>query len=679
MKGFIKMVRGICLLLGVLTFQALIAQRAFDEKWLQMPEKYGEQLLSMFTVSEVPVFEEKDQPGYLVLHNGYGVSEIFDSEKLESENAIDVVSVTLVYSRYPLVNGTYEEIFILLADRLIELFTIAPWLNDPDIEWNIVRQTSCTTQSEAAALFHGIIIMTDDAHIPDSLSSVTDFDDNYDSFFAIPDTVLSEIDSLDDQQRKVIIEEHLTISINQKRHIKSKGTLKYVKSFSAMNSFNDSTVYKVMDRNKDRWDSILVVVDWTGSMYAYGAQIVDWHHKHYENSPLSFFSIFNDGDMSSSKIIGNTGGIYMIEANNVDAVIETFYLVGSRGFGGDAPENDVEAIQAGMEYFEGFRDIILIADNSCMRDFELLDSLDQPIHVILCGYNEKWGINDQYVELAIATGGSLHTIDEDIWSFDKAAFNDHYTIGITPLYVVEDYCSFKFSNRPKLIKQVALTDVNELRKHQNDLISLNLSSKSLEKIPGKIFTSKRMVELDVSDNLIVKIPKRIERFKLLKVLNLSGNNIEDITVLCRLHTLSELNLGDNKITELPTDFRLINKLEVLNLQNNQLVSLKNLRHTRLLSLDASGNQIEKIDNGLLSSKKMTYLNLSNNKITALPKSFYRLKSLEILDLSNNLLRTVPSGIVQLKKLRYINLAGNPIPENDLLQLARSMPWVEVVY
>ena len=673
------MVRGICLFLGVLTFQAIIAQDAFDEKWLQMPDKYGSQLLSVFKISEVPTFEKKDQPGYLVLHNGYGVSEIIDSQKLESENTIDVVSVTLVYTKYPLVNEKYREIFTLLADRLTELFAIAPWLNDPDIEWYIIRQTACTSMQEASLLFHGIIIETEGVALSDTAVSLSFFDTDFDSYFEVSDEVLTEIDSLDEQKRKVIIEDHLTVSINQKRHIKSKGTLKYVKSFAAINSFNDSTVFKVMDRNKDLWDSILVVVDWTGSMYHYGAQIVEWHHKHYEHSPISFFAIFNDGDMSTIKKIGNTGGIYMIEADNVDAVIETFFLVGSRGFGGDAPENDIEAILAGMNYFKDYKDIVLIADNSCIRDYELLSAIDHPVHVIICGYNVKYGINDQYVELAIATGGSLHSIEEDIWSFEKTTFSDHYTIGITPLNVVEDYCSFKFITRSKLVKHVSIMDIREISRHRNDMVNLNLSSNSLKKLPGRIFLAKRMVELDVSDNMITKIPKRMKGLRYLKVLNFSGNNLTDISGLCGLHSLSELNLSKNNISELPADFKLMNKLEVLHLQNNEMTSLKNIRGSKLLYLDVSGNQLEKIDNGLLSSKKLVYLDLSNNKITDLPKGFYRLKSIEFLDLSNNLLRTVPSGISELKNLRYINLSGNPIPENELLQLARSMPWVELVF
>ncbi len=370
------MVRGLCLLLGVLTSQAIIAQHAFDEKWLQMPEKYGEQILSVFNIIEIPVYEVNEGTGCLVLKNGYGVSEIIDPENIESEDTIDVVSVTLVYTSYPMVNGEYREIFSLLGDRLTELFTIAPWLNDPDIEWKIIRQTACRSQSEASQLFHGIILDCEESLLNDSASAFVSFEDNYGSLFDIPLSLIDSADKLEPEQKKIIIEDHLTVSINKKRHIKSKATTKFIKSFSAMNSSNDSTIYKVMDRNIERWDSILIVVDWTGSMYPYGAQIVNWHNQYYEKSPISYFSIFNDGDMSSHKPIGETGGIYMIEADNVDAVIETFYLVGSRGFGGDAPENDIEAIIAGTEYFDNYKDIILIADNSCIRDYEMLDTLD---------------------------------------------------------------------------------------------------------------------------------------------------------------------------------------------------------------------------------------------------------------------------------------------------------------
>jgi acetaldehyde dehydrogenase (acetylating) len=57
--------------------------------------------------------------------------------------------------------------------------------------------------------------------------------------------------------------------------------------------------------------------------------------------------------------------------------------------------------------------VILIADNwANMRDYEFINRIDRPVRIILCG--TQFGINKQYLDLARATKGSVHTIEEDI-------------------------------------------------------------------------------------------------------------------------------------------------------------------------------------------------------------------------------------------------------------------------
>ncbi len=677
------MVRGLCLFLGVMAIQAVNAQNAFDEKWLQMPDKYGEQMLSVFRITEVPVFNVVDRSGVIVMENGFGKSALTDVHVLmdfEGRQNPEDISVTMVYTRYPLENGTYRELYSLLANRLKALFAIAPWLNHPDVDWHVVRQTNCTTLAEASSLFHGFIVEFHNFSPPPLTVSQADlFESNYESYFYLPPDIRQQIDTLDASERQVVVEEYLEISISSKRHMKNKGTTRFVSAFEKMNYSNDSTVWKVMDRNRDIWDSILVVVDWTGSMYPYGSQIVKWHHQHFDNSPISFFSVFNDGDMNTKKKIGYTGGVYMIEALNVDAVIETFFLTGSRGNGGDAQENDIEAILEGMNYFNDYRDIVLIADNSCIRDFELITRLDKPVHVIMCGYNPRFGINEQYVELAIATGGSIHTIDEDIWSFDKLQHDGFYTIGVSPLVVVEDFCSFKFLYQSREVAQVQLTDIEQLKKHKNDLVGLSLEGQSLSEVPRKIFKAKRLTGLNLSNNNISRLPKKMNKLTHLKDLNLSHNQLNEIDAICNVVSLAKLDVSHNQIQEMPRNFRYLLRLETLYLQNNQIKELKNFRQSRLVYLDASNNQIEKIDNSLLTSKKLSYLNLSDNNLSALPKNFKRLKGIEILDLSNNQFKIIPAGLSEMKNLKYLNLKGNPIPENELLQYCSEHPWIEIVY
>ena len=187
-------------------------------------------------------------------------------------------------------------------------------------------------------------------------------------------------------------------------------------------------------------------MDWTGSMYQYGAQAVLWHTLNFKTSGIKDFVFFNDGNDTPDdhKVIGKTGGVYFAQAKNINRLINTFYLVSRRGKGGDDPENDVEALLRGINRFEDFDELILIADNnSCMRDFCLITNLDVKVNVIVCG--AKYGINPQYINLAYLTGGSIHTMEEDIKHLSRLVKNKElevdkvqYKLTSEDLFTVKD-------------------------------------------------------------------------------------------------------------------------------------------------------------------------------------------------------------------------------------------------
>ena len=125
-------------------------------------------------------------------------------------------------------------------------------------------------------------------------------------------------------------------------------------------------------------------------------------------------------------MIGNTGGIYTCEAKagEIDTVLKTMREAIAAGGGGDVPENDLEAILAGIAMRTGEEEIVLIADNlSKIRDFSLLSRIELPIHIILCGnaHCPYGAINPQYLTLAYRTKGSVHTINEHFANLHKLA------------------------------------------------------------------------------------------------------------------------------------------------------------------------------------------------------------------------------------------------------------------
>jgi hypothetical protein len=85
------------------------------------------------------------------------------------------------------------------------------------------------------------------------------------------------------------------------------------------------------------------------------------------------------------------------------------------GSGGDGPENDIEALLHGLSnQSDSVDEVILIADNySSCRDLSLIRKLNRPIRIIACG-SENRPIHPDYIELAYRTGGSIHTLKEDI-------------------------------------------------------------------------------------------------------------------------------------------------------------------------------------------------------------------------------------------------------------------------
>ncbi|MDZ4666347.1 MAG: hypothetical protein SGJ00_00545 [bacterium] len=190
-------------------------------------------------------------------------------------------------------------------------------------------------------------------------------------------------------------------------------TLKFDKFLNGEYKIKDSTLFKVFERNKD-WKKIMLVVDMTGSMFPYIGQMLVWYKQTYEDGKIKYYVLFNDGDNLSDdkKIIGRTGGVHPFEAKDYRKMKKDIEDVRKMGEGGDDPENDLEAITTSMVTYRDYSDLILIADDSQVRDMNLLKRIKKPVHIVMCG--TKKGINEQYLRIALQTKGSIHTAINDI-------------------------------------------------------------------------------------------------------------------------------------------------------------------------------------------------------------------------------------------------------------------------
>jgi hypothetical protein len=191
-------------------------------------------------------------------------------------------------------------------------------------------------------------------------------------------------------------------------------TLKFDKFLSGEYKVKDSTIFNVFKRN-DKWKKVLLVVDMTGSMFPYIGQLLVWYKMNFESEKIKYYSLFNDGDnvADNKKIIGSTGGVHTYDAKDFKKLKKDIEEVRKLGEGGDEPENDIEAIMRAINDRRDYGDIVLLADDSDMRDIKLLKRIKKPVHIILCG--TKRGINQQYLQLAYYTKGSIHTSNNSVY------------------------------------------------------------------------------------------------------------------------------------------------------------------------------------------------------------------------------------------------------------------------
>jgi hypothetical protein len=206
-------------------------------------------------------------------------------------------------------------------------------------------------------------------------------------------------------------------------------TIKFDKFISGEYKLKDSTIFRVFKRNPD-WKKILLVVDMTGSMFPYIGQLLIWFKQNYESEKVKYYTLFNDGGELADELkkVGAAGGVYSFEAKDFKKfkkdVDETRKKGGERQ-GGDDPENDLEAVYKSITTLKGFSDIVLVADDSPVRDMALLKRIKKPIHIIICGTAK--GVNSEYLKIAYQTKGSIHTLKTDI-NMKTLVNNTEFTI-----------------------------------------------------------------------------------------------------------------------------------------------------------------------------------------------------------------------------------------------------------
>lgn len=302
-----------------------------------------------------------------------GDFQIFDPELIQKLTDQTIVGIDLVYSDYPV----GEDFTELNRNRVIELYKVLPEaFNNPMVKWQIIKQTGVKKTGNIQNYFHGFVV-----------------------YYRPMPSYKSENATITD-----IVE----------------GTV----------APTDSTLLKVLGRNNN-WKNMLVVCDVTGSMSPYTAQLLLWIKSNQRLNTFKQIVFFNDDEEKSTNqiAIADNKGIWSIETSNSNKVIEKAFEAMEKG---DHYENDLEAIcYAIKKYPENKQNVVLIADNwenPC--DMALLDYLKKqkiPIHVIVCGVTDR--MNTLYLDIAYATNGSVHTMEEDLIDVAKIGDGKTFKIG----------------------------------------------------------------------------------------------------------------------------------------------------------------------------------------------------------------------------------------------------------
>jgi len=380
-------------------------------------EQKVEQILSQ-TEKQQAVYKPAIQSGkQLWLKMTYGSPTIANPEELNVLKGSTIAAVDIVCTDHP--RGA--DFSRLTAQRLINLGQLhQPLLKDDRIQWNLVRQTDCETKEEAQKLFHGIVVTYRPAQSKELVKEEITYLKEVMGGAAKTSIALAEVI---DSEAKYLSDSVDTWEIEEGMGVRYSLTTTDFSHFVV----KDSVLFKTFERNP--WEKMLIVSDLTGSMSPYTAQLFVWLRLNSLDKRVKEVAFFNDGDNTPDikKVIGKTGGIYQTETMNIETIEELAYTTMRAGFGGDGPENDVEALLKGMDKCPECDNIILIADNwAPIKDRSLLEKLNKPIKVILCGTDA--GINPQYLTLARKTGGSVHLMEKDLTNLMELNEGEKITI-----------------------------------------------------------------------------------------------------------------------------------------------------------------------------------------------------------------------------------------------------------
>ncbi|MBF0625568.1 MAG: hypothetical protein HQL82_12265 [Magnetococcales bacterium] len=194
--------------------------------------------------------------------------------------------------------------------------------------------------------------------------------------------------------------------------------------------------------------------------------------------------------------------------------------------------------------------------------------------------------------------------------------------------------------------------------------TLDLSGRTLTRLPPAIGSLERLERLFLADNLLTELPPEIGRLQNLELLDLRRNHLRTLPeALAELPRLAFLWLGENGLDEVPPQVFRMTQLRRLVLRGNRLTHLPPELDalTLLEELAAPHNRLERVSGALGQLTNLSLLLLGDNRLAGLPDALATLERLERIDLRKNDFREIPRVLASLPALKILDLRDNPLP------------------
>ncbi|MFT4665344.1 MAG: hypothetical protein ACI8YQ_004362 [Polaribacter sp.] len=188
---------------------------------------------------------------------------------------------------------------------------------------------------------------------------------------------------------------------------------------------NKQEIKAMLYRNKDQWKQKRIIANIDCSMYQYIDELLVWNYFEESEKNNNSYWLFNGFKNNDKKSLTDQHrrGIYEVTKNDVEGFCNTIDKIVNFSCSGSRLENVVEALIIGATDKRPEDELLFIADNySDVSDLHKLSELNTPVRVLLTASSH--GINEQYLEIAYQTGGSVHTKDEDISMAQLKALKD---------------------------------------------------------------------------------------------------------------------------------------------------------------------------------------------------------------------------------------------------------------